>query len=231
MSQYGVTGSNQPNVGNLNFYGGDAAYSPTAQDATFGQGTATPGTTSGYYEGWTTQYTLLARTPGSFRRVGLTFANFNDPREVKFFNTSMNVVWQAETELKLGLADFFHPLQFFSSYQSQTFVIGPFTSVYMDPGDFEQTLGEVSLLVAKAEYYADATEEQNFLYWQYGGEERYTMNEFMVLTGAIKNGSSWKGWSTEQYPVEEGPSGGSTGGFTFSNPTEYNVKLTVLVSN
>lgn len=228
MTQNGATGEGLPIGGNLDFYGGNASYAPTSENSFFGEGTATPGTTSGYYEGWTTQYTLLATTPGALRRVGLTFADFNDPREVRFFNGSMNVVWQAETEMKLSLTDFFHPLQRFSSYQLQSFVIAPFTSIYMDPGDFEQTYGEVSLLMAKADYYADATEEQNFLYWQYGGDERYVMNEFMVLTGAVKNGSSWKGWSTEQY---EGPTGGVTGGFTFSNPTEYKVKLTVLAAN
>lgn len=230
MTQIGATGEGLPIGGNLDFYGGNAGY-PTTGSSFVGEGSSTPGTTSGYYEGWTTQYTLLATTPSALRRVGLTFSDFNDPREVRFFTASMNVVWQAETEIKLSLIDFFHPLQSFSSYQSQTFTLAPFTSIYMDPGDFEQTHGEVSLLVAKADYYADATEEQNFLYWQYGGEERYVMNEFMVLTGAVKNGSSWKGWSTEQYPTVEGLTGGETGGFVFSNPTEYKVKLTILAAN
>jgi hypothetical protein len=230
MTQNGATGEGLPIGGNLDFYGGNSTY-PTTGSNVFGDGSSAVGTTSGHYDGWNTQYTLLATTPGALRRVGLTFADFNDPREVKFFTASMNVIWQAETEIKLSLTDFFHPLQSFSSYQSQTFVIAPYTSVYMDPGDFEQTLGEVSLLVAKADYYADATEEQNFLYWQYGGDERYVMNEFMVLTGAVKNGSFWKGWSTEQYPTEIGFEDGVTGGFTFSNPTEYKVKLTVLAAN
>ena len=222
-----------PNVGdNLDIYGGGASNGATGSNAFFGLGTANPGLKAGQTGPFTTQYTLIANTEGSLRRVNLTFSNFNDPHEVRLFNTSLNVVYQATTDDKLDLVDFFHPIQSFSGYQKQTFVIGPDTSINLDPGDFDTTYGEVSLVMAKADYYADATEDQRVLYWHYNSIERYVMSDFMVLSGQVKPYASWKGW--EVYPDvsnQVGFTGAATGGFIFSNPTEYSVKLTILTAS
>lgn len=216
--------------GDLDIYGGSSTF--PSGGPVFGEGTAKVGLDPGPSGTFDTKYTLIALTPGSLERVNLTFSDFNDPHQVRFYNTSMNVAWQDVTEQKLDLADFFYPLQDFSGYQQQTFVISPDTSINLDQGDFDTTLGEVGLLMARAQFYADATPDQRMLYWQYGGSERYIMADFMMLSGQVKNGQVWKGWQTSNdVSSEVGYTGAATGGFIFSNPTEYSVKLTVLTAS
>ena len=216
--------------GDLDIYGGSSA--DATGEPSFGEGTSTVGLDPGASATFATKYTLLGITPGSLERVNLTFSDFNDPNQVMFYNTAMNVAWQDVTEQKLDLTDFFYPLQDFSGYQQQTFVLAPNTSVNLDQGDFDTTLGEVGLLMARAQFYADATPNQRMLYWQYGGSERYIMADFMMLSGQVKNGQVWKGWQTSNdVSSEVGYTGAATGGFIFSNPTEYQVKLTVLTAS
>ena len=59
------------------------------------------------------------------------------------------------------------------------------------------------------------------------------MGEFMVLTGAVKNGSQWRGWDVDPFSTygHTGNANSSDGGFIFTNPTDYNVKLTVIAAN
>lgn len=214
---------------NLDIYGGESTFGGTGSTgwgSAFGEGDSISGLNPGQTGAFQTRYTLIANSPGSLKRVNLTFSNFNDPHEMRVFNSSLNVVHQAETNEKLDLSKFFYPVQSFSAYQKQTFVIPSDSSVNLDSGDFDTTEGEVGLIVAKADYYADATADQEILYWQYNGEERYVMGKFMILSGQVKNGYSWKGWDVT--PEE---TGGSTGGFVFSNPTEYSVKLTILTAS
>jgi hypothetical protein len=216
--------------GDLDIYGGSSTNASSGP--VFGDGTSTVGLDPGASATFATKYTLIALTPGSLERVNLTFSDFNDPHEVRFYNTAMNVAWQDVTEQKLDLADFFYPVQDFSGYQQQTFVLAPNTSINLDQGDFDTTLGEVGLLMARAQFYADATPDQRMLYWQYGGSERYIMADFMMLSGQVKNGQVWKGWQTSNdVSSEVGYTGAATGGFIFSNPTEYQVKLTVLTAS
>jgi hypothetical protein len=218
--------------GDLDIYGGDSGASPTSANSFFGLGSANVGLDPGLTATFDTRYTLVALNEAGLNRVNLTFSDFNDPHYVSFYNTSMNVSWQSETLAKLNLSDFFYPVQSFSGYQMQTFIMSPNTSMNLDQGDFDTTLGEVGLLVARAEFYADATENQRMLYWQYGGTDRYIMADFMMLTGQVKDGLVWKGWQTSNDVSEEvGYTGAATGGFIFSNPTEYQVKLMVLTAS
>ena len=218
--------------GDLEIYGGQSTLGGTGGGTMFAGGSSVSGLAPGQTGDFLTKYTLIANTPGSLRRVNLTFSNFNDPKEVRLFNSALNVTYQADIEESLGLADFFHPLQSFSGYQKQTFVIPANTSINLDPGDFDTTLGEVSLLLAKADYYADATDDQRLRYWPYNGLERYVMSDVMMLTGQIKEGYSWKGWEVRpDIESQVGYTGAATGGFVFSNPTEYSVKLTILTAN
>ena len=55
----------------------------------------------------------------------------------------------------------------------------------------------------------------------------------MVLTGAIKNGSQWKGWDVDPFSTygHTGNANSYNGGFIFTNPTDYNVKLIVIAAN
>jgi len=55
----------------------------------------------------------------------------------------------------------------------------------------------------------------------------------MVLTGAVKNGSQWRGWDVDPFSTygHTGNANSSDGGFIFTNPTDYNVKLTVIAAN
>jgi hypothetical protein len=220
------------NIGDsLEIYGGGSSQSATG-GVPFGLGDSNPALRTGQTGPFNTQYTLIANNEGSLRRVNLTFSNYNDPHEVRLFQTSLNVAYQANVEEKLDLGEFFHPLQSFSSYQRQTFVISPDTSVNLDPGEYDTTLGEVSLLLAKADYYADATKDQRLLYWHYNGGRRYIMSEMMMLTGQVKPDASWKGWQTLPNIDEQvGYTGAATGGFVFSNPTEYPIQLTILTAS
>jgi hypothetical protein len=220
------------NIGDsLEIYGGGSSQSATG-GVPFGLGDSNPALRTGQTGPFNTQYTLIANNEGSLRRVNLTFSNYNDPHEVRLFQTSLNVSYQASVEEKLDLGEFFHPLQSFSSYQRQTFVISPDTSINLDPGEYDTTFGEVSLLLAKAEYYADATNDQRLLYWHYNGGRRYIMSEMMMLTGQVKPDASWKGWQTLPNIDEQvGYTGAATGGFVFSNPTEYPIQLTILTAS
>jgi hypothetical protein len=223
--------SQNPNIGgNLDIFGGSSTNQ--SPNPIFGEGSAMSGLDPGPSAAFETRYTLMALSPSGLERVNLTFSDVNDPNNIRFYNTSMNVAWQDVTEQKLNLSDFFYPLQDFSGYQQQTFVISPNTSINLDQGDFDTTLGEIGLLMAKAQFNAEAEPGQRLLYWQYGGDDRYIMADFMMLTGQVKNGVSWKGWQTSNNVSEEvGYTGAATGGFIFSNPTEYSVKLTILTAN
>jgi phage terminase large subunit-like protein len=59
------------------------------------------------------------------------------------------------------------------------------------------------------------------------------MGQFMVLTGAVKNGLSWKGWNVDPFSTYDhnGPANITAGGFTFTNPTQWTVKLTIITAN
>jgi len=175
-------------------------------------------------------YAIIAINKTALRRVNLTFSDFNDPHNVRFYNTALNVAWQKETEETLSLVDFFHPLQSFSNYQRQTFNIAALSSINFDIGNFDTTFGEVSLLMVQAEYLPHLTAaEENVIYWNYKNSPRYTMGQFMVLTGAVKTTSNWYGWQVD--PSLEPGYDGIEPGFVFTNPTNYTVRLTILTAN
>ena len=137
---------------------------------------------------------------------------------------------QKETEQTLNLVDFFHPLQSFSNYQRQTFNIAALSSINFDIGNFDTTFGEVSLLMVQAEYLPHLTAaEDNVIYWNYKNSPRYTMGQFMTLTGAVKTTSSWYGWQVD--PSLEPGYTGIEPGFVFTNPTNYTVRITILTAN
>jgi hypothetical protein len=175
-------------------------------------------------------YAIIARNLTALRRVNLTFSDFNDPHNVRFYNTSLNVSWQKYTEQTLDLVDFFHPLQNFSNYQKQTFNLAPLSSINFDMGNFDETYGEVSLLVAQAEFLPHlAPDPYEILYWNYKNSPRYAMGQFMVLSGAVKTTSNWYGWQVD--PSLEPGYDGITPGFVFTNPTDYTVRLSILTAN
>lgn len=175
-------------------------------------------------------YAIIAVSKTALRRVNLTFANFNDPHNVRFYNTAINVAWQKYTEETLNLVSFFHPIQSFSNYQKQTFNLAPLSSINFDIGNFDETYGEVSLLMAQAEYLPHLVEDPyNILYWNYKNSPRYAMGQFMTLSGAVKTSSNWKGWQVD--PSLEPEYDGITPGFVFTNPTDYTVRLTILTAN
>ena len=175
-------------------------------------------------------YAIIAINKTALRRVNLTFADFNDPHNVRFYNTAINVSWQKYTEETLNLVSFFHPLQTFSNYQKQTFNIAPLSSINFDVGNFDETYGEVSLLMAQAEYLPHLVEDPyNVIYWNYKNSPRYAMGEFMVLTGAVKTTSNWYGWQVD--PTLDPGYDGITPGFVFTNPTNFTVRLSILTAN
>ena len=112
-------------------------------------------------------------------------------------------------------------------------IIGPRSSANLDPGSFYGTTGEVSMLIARAHYLPETTEDQKVLFWDYKANERNIMGEIMVLTGAIKNGSQWRGWDVDPFSTygHTGNANSYNGGFIFTNPTDYNVKLIVIAAN
>jgi hypothetical protein len=175
-------------------------------------------------------YAIIAVNKTALKRVNLTFSDFNDPHNVRFYNTSINVAWQKYTEETLNLVSFFHPIQSYTNYQKQTFNLAPLSSINFDVGNFDETFGEVSLLMAQAEYLPHLTETPyNVLYWNYKNSPRYEMKELMVLTGAVKTTSNWYGWQVD--PSLEPDYDGLTPGFIFTNPTNYTVRLTILTAN
>jgi hypothetical protein len=223
---------NEPIIGgSLEIYGGNSAPYASNTGTFFGEGNSATGLNPGTGN-FGINYTLIAQNQIGLDRVNLTFSDFNDPHQVRFYNTALNVAWQAETDIKMDLADFFYPIQSFSGYQKQTMIISPYTSILLDQGDFDTTLGEVGLLMAQAEYNVNTIPQQQILYWQYDGGPRYIMGPLLMLSGQVKNGQSWKGWQTSNDPSYEiGYTGAATGGFIFSNPTEYSIKLTVLTAS
>jgi hypothetical protein len=220
----GVTGSG----GADNYDGGNASNAQTL--LVVADGDASPILPPGGSADFLVDYAIIAINKTALRRVNLTFANFNDPHNVRFYNTALNVAWQKETEETLNLVDFFHPLQSFSNYQKQTFNIAALSSINFDIGNFDTTFGEVSLLMAQAEYLPHLTDiEDNILYWNYKNSPRYTMGQFMTLTGAVKTTSSWFGWNVD--PSLEPGYTGIEPGFVFTNPTNYTVRITILTAN
>ena len=218
----------------MNFEGG-SAYSTG--------GDIFPGGSAGYplspMEGVTgpqdfvTTYTNIALKKETLERIDATFKDFNQQPEIKFIKESFNVVQQADTLDFLNLADFFHPLQSFSDFQKQTFIIGPRNSVNIDPSGFEGTLGEASMVMARAYYLPETPADEKVLFWDYKGMGRNTMGQFMVLTGAVKEDAHWKGWDLDPFSTygHTGPANLSQGGFTFTKPTDNNVKLTIITAN
>jgi hypothetical protein len=175
-------------------------------------------------------YAIIAPNKTALKRVNLTFADFNDPVNVRFYNTAINVAWQKYTEETLNLVSFFHPIQNFSNYQKQTFNIPARSSINFDIGNFDETFGEVSLMMVQAEYLPHLTEDPyNVIYWNYKNSPRYVMGEFMVLSGAVKTSSNWYGWQVD--PSLEPGYDGTTPGFIFTNPTEYTVRISILTAN
>lgn len=218
-SDLNFDGGSSTGVGTSSFYGGSSGYPLNPLD----------GATGGFY----TLYTNIAQTKADLPRIDATFRDFNDPSELKFIKESFRVVQQADTLDFLNLVDFFHPLQSFSDFQKQTFVIGPENSVNIDPSSFDSTNGEVSMIMARAYYLPEAEEDEKVLFWDYKGQTRNIMSQFMVLSGAIKNGYSWKGWDLDPFSTygHTGPANLGNGGLLFTNPTPNNVKLTIITAN
>lgn len=188
---------------------------------------------SGSTGGFFTNYTNVALLKKDLKRINATFRRFNDKPKVKFIKEYYSVIKKEETMDKISLSDFFHPLQSFSDYQKQTIVIDPLTTINLDPSSFYSTEGEVSLIVAKAEYLPEAEDNEKILFWDYEGTPRKIMGSIMILSGAIKNGSSWHGWDVDPFSEysHSTPPDINNGGISFTNPTEKTVKLTILTAN
>lgn len=180
-----------------------------------------------------TEYTNLAKIRPDLERVEATFQRFNDPTTIQFVKESFEVINHAERLDFLNLASFFHPLQKFSDFQKQTFVIGPECSINLDPGAFDTTNYEVSMLIARAFYLPETSPAEQILFWDYKSNNRNTMGHFMVLTGAVKNGYSWYGWDVSPFSSwdYQTPANGASGGFLFTNPTPYAVKLSIIIAS
>lgn len=217
-------GGNEIYGGSSNFPIGPNQY-PTNQSSQNPVG----GTTGGF----STEYRNIVLKSGQFKNIEATFQRFNEPVGVKFVKESFDVVYQSQVLDFLDVADFFHPLQSFSNYQKQTIIINPTTSFNLDPGSFTDTNGEISMLVAKAEYLPEAEDSDRILFWDYKGSQRNLMCDFMVLTGAIKNGQNWKGWDIDPFSTYNHADipNSANGGFIFTNPTDMVVKLTIITAN
>ena len=217
-----------------NYLGGDSLPSDGAQ--IFGgdsQFTLNPMGTTGATGGFVTTYKNIALSRPQFRSIEATFQRFNNPTQLKFIRESLRVINGAETYDSLDLKYFFHPLQSFSNYQKQTIVIYPETSFTLDSGSFTSTNGEISFLIAKAEYLPEAEDNEHILFWDYRANNRNIMGKILILTGAIKRGSSWKGWDVDPYPDydhQDNPNS-ADGGFIFTNPTTKSVRLTIITAN
>ena len=220
-------------VAAYNFDGGSAANTVFNQTVAGGSAGFALSPIQGSTGAFVTQYTNIALTKADLPRVNATFRDFNDQPELRFIKESFRVVRKADTLDTINVADFFHPLQSFSNFQKQTFTIGPNTSANIDPSNFDDTLGEVSMIVARAYYLPEANPQQRLLFWDYKNTGRNPMGEIMILTGAVKDGALWKGWNVD--PFTSGSHTGTPdiaiGGFTFSNPTQWTVKLTILIAN
>ena len=222
----------EPSVNN--YVGGDSTQSQGTQ--IFGgdsEYVLSPLGASGPTGGFVTTYMNIALTRPQFRSIEATFQRFNNPTQLKFIRESLRVTQGAETYDSLDLKYFFHPLQAFSNYQKQTIVIYPETSFTLDPGSFTSTNGEISFLIAKAEYLPESEENEQVLFWDYRANNRNIMGKILILTGAIKKDASWKGWDIDPYPDydhNDNPNS-ANGGFIFTNPTTKAVKLTIITAN
>ena len=87
--------------------------------------------------------------------------------------------------------------------------------------------------MARAFYLPETPIDEKILFWDYKGSGRNLMGQFMVLTGAIKENSIWKGWDLDPFSTygHTGPADSANGGFIFTNPTDRNVKLTIITAN
>jgi len=188
---------------------------------------------AGASSGFDTVYTNIAITRDTLPRIDATFREFNEKPELKFIKESFVVTQKANTLDYLDVASFFHPLQEFSDFQKQTFEIGPQNSVNIDTGGFEGTSGEASMIVARAYYLPEANSDEKLLFWDYKNGGRNTMGKIMILTGAIKEGTNWKGWDLDPFSTygHTGPANVGEGGISFTNPTNKVVKLTIITAN
>jgi len=222
----------QQESNNLNYDGGGSTggtYTQTVQGGSNSAPVFTPGACT-----FTAKYTNVARTREKLALIDWTFKYKNQPAVFRYFKSAFNVCLQSNVMDTLSLASFFHPFLSFSSYQKQTFVIDPDTSIDVDTGNFANTLNEVSFILARAYYLPTQKGAARVLFWDYDGNTRYPMGEMMVLTGAVKDDQYWKGWNISSFSNvgHTGPvSNPSLGGITFTNPTESPVKLVVITAN
>ena len=180
-----------------------------------------------------TNYTNVAVNVNDIKRIDATFKRFNDPDKVTLVGSSLKITRKAETLDSLNLGLFFHPLQAFSSVQKHTLIIEPLATVYLESSGYVITSGEISMLVAKAEYLPEAKEADKILYWNYKDSPKAPMGKILVLTGAIKKGIAWKGWDIEGYSTLDHSDTQQivSGGFSFTNVTDKKIKVTVVTSN
>lgn len=218
-------------LNNENFDGGNSIQS--SPNSILGGNSQFSISPSGDTDSFDIEYQNIARSIPQIEVIEATFKRFNDPNRIRFINGAFDVVFQDKILDKLSVIDFFHPLQEFSNYQKQTFVISPKTSANLDPSTFTSTNGEVSLIIAKAEYLPGTSEEDKILFWDYKANQRNVMGEIMILSGAIKNNSSWMGWDVDPFSMYDHNeiADSAMGGFIFTNPTSSEVKLTVITAN
>ena len=224
----------EENISNsLNFDGGDSGGGGIdfpGGNSTYAQSPLQGSPTGGLF---ITKYTNIAQTQAQFPRVNATFRDFNIQPALRFSEEKIKVTQRAETLDFLNLVSFFHPIQSFSEFQKQTFVINPRSTINLDPFSFTTTNGEVSLIMARAYYLPEATPESMLLFWDYQGNDRNVMGQIMVLSGSVKNSSAWEGWDLNPFTDvnHTDPANISLGGLSFTNPTDLNVKLSILVSS
>jgi hypothetical protein len=217
---------------NLNFDGGESLQSGDLVNIQGGVGVSsvlTPGACT-----FTLNYKNVALNRSQIPLIDWTFKYKNQPAVGRFFKSSFNVCLQADVVDSINLAPFFHPLLSFSSYQKQTFVISPETSIDLDSSDFQNSGDEIGFFFARAYYLPTAENDEKVIFWEYGNNQRYPMGQIMCLSGAIKDGAAWKGWKTNPFETygHTGPSSNlSLGGFSFTNPTKNAVKLVVITAN
>lgn len=217
---------------NLNFDGGGSIQSGTPVNVQGGVGISsvlTPGACT-----FSLNYKNVALTRSQLPLIDWTFKYKNQPAVGRFFKSSFNVCLQADVVDSINLSSFFHPLLSFSSYQKQTFVISPLSSINLDSSDFQNSGDEIGFMFARAYYLPTAEADEKVLFWEYGNDQRYPMGQIMCLTGAIKDGSAWRGWKINPFENygHTGPSSNlSIGGFSFTNPTEKPVKIIVITAN
>lgn len=184
---------------------------------------------------FTTRYKNIAKTREQLAIVNWTFKYKNDPYKLRFYNSGFNVQQQSQVVESINLGSFFQPLLVFSTFQKQTFVIAPDTTISVDPGDYSETANQAAFIFARAYYLPEAESPEKFLLWDYGGDERYPMGEIMALSGAVKQSvNPWAGWNMSPFvnPGHTGPIyNPDLGGISFSNITSKPVKLVVITSN